>query len=153
MDDLNALFDSVDGLKQDLMEYGTVALGAIGANVLWNIAVAKFVPSTLNPTLRKYGLPALAVVGGISLGRIVARQRLPQAHRLGLGVTIGLVTAGLTQFVKMVMPTLPIAGLAANYEDPLYGSAGLFAAPVTTEDVSGAPLTTEEVSGFASVMQ
>ena len=161
MDDLNALFDSVDGLKQDLIEYGTVAAGAIGANVLWNIAVAKFVPASLNPTLRKYGLPAAAILGGIALGRQVSRSRLPQAHRLGLGVTIGLCISGFQQFAKMIAPSLPVAGLAAA---PLYGIAGyLNGAPVTTEEVNGigavavedvaGVATVEEVAGFSSVMQ
>lgn len=166
MDDLNALFDSVDGLKQDLIEYGTVAAGAIGANVLWNVAVAKFVPATLNPTIRKYGLPVAAAVAGITLGRYVSKSRVPQAHRLGLGVTIGLVTAGLTSLVKQFAPQLPIAGT----DDPLYGLGAGYAgylngAPTTVEDmnglgavvveeaVAGAPMQVEDVAGFASVMQ
>lgn len=149
MNDLNALFDSVDGLKADLIEYGTIAAGAIGANVLWNVVVPKITPANLNPTLKQYGLPAAAVLGGIFLGRIVSKKN----RKLGLGVTIGLVSAGLTQFAKMVVPSLPYAVAGYGYGG---GYAGyLNGAPVTAEEVhgfAGAPVTTEEVSGFASVM-
>lgn len=164
MDDLNALFDSVDGLKDDLVEYGTVAAGAIAANMAWNYAVAKFVPATLDPTLRTYGLPVAAIIGGIALGRVVARTRIPQAHRLGLGVTFGLVTAGITSLAKTLAPSLPIAGLGGPA--PLYGFPGLGRAPMSVEQqnglgtvaveeqsLHGSPYSIEEVSGFASVMQ
>lgn len=157
MNDLNALFDSVDGLKEDLIEYGTIAAGAIGANVVWNVAVAKFGGVVPAGPMRTYGLPAAAILLGIFGGRMVARKN----RKLGLGFTIGLVTAGLTSYVKMFAPSIP--GLAG---DDYYGVAGYLGAPVTVEDgISGAmsieetgvagfgAAQVEEMSGFESVLQ
>lgn len=154
MNDLNALFDSVDGLKEDLIEYGTIAAGAIGANVVWNLLAAKFVPANLDPTLRKYGVPAAAILLGIFGGRMVARYN----RKIGLGATIGLVAAGLTQLTKTFMPGLPgMNGLAG--EEDYYGVAGYLGGPVTIEEngvsgFSGAPYTVEDsLNGFEAVLQ
>lgn len=151
MNDLNALFDSVDGLKEDLIEYGTIAAGAIGANVAWNILSAKFIPANLDPTLRKYGVPAAAILLGIFGGRMVARYN----RKIGLGATIGLVAAGLTQLTKTFIPNLPVAGLAG--ENDYYGVAGYLGGPVTIEDsgmngFQGA-VSVEDLNGFEAVLQ
>ena len=147
LNDLNALFSSVDGLKEDLMEYGTIAAGAIGANVVWNIASAKFIPANLDPTIRKWGVPAAAILLGIFGGRMVARYN----RKLGLGATIGLVAAGLTQITKQFIPNLPVAGLSGD--EDYYGVAGL-GAPVSIEEgMSGAPVAVEEFNGFEAALQ
>lgn len=144
MNDLDALFGSVDGLKEDLVEYGTIAGAAVMANVGWNYAVAQFVPSDLNPTLRKYGLPAVAIVGGISLGRVVARTN----RKVGLGVTIGLVSAGISSLVRAFAPGLPMAG---------FRGYGLSRAPVIAEDVEatlrGPPVSQENLSGAVTSIE
>lgn len=152
MNDLNSLFDSVDGLKEDLIEYGTIAAGAIGANVAWNIITAKFVPANLDPTLRKWGVPAAAILLGIFGGRMVARYN----RKVGLGATIGLVAAGLTQITKQFIPNLPVAGLSAT--EDYYGVAGYLGGPVTIEEQGvngfGGPVTVEEsLNGFEAVLQ
>lgn len=159
MDDLNALFDSVEGLSEDLKEYGTMAAAAIGANMVWNMAVARLVPANmLSPQVRRYVLPAAAILAGIYGGRKLSRS---MNRRVGLGVTVGLVTAGVSSLVRQFFPSLPLPGVA-GLED--YGYAGLFGAPVTYEDygVSGGPITVEEAgvgaygveddAGYASVM-
>jgi hypothetical protein len=152
LNDLNALFDSVDGLKEDLVEYGTIAAGAIGANVVWNIAVAKY-GSIVPQSMRQYGLPALAVLAGIFGGRQVARYN----RKLGLGFTIGLVAAGLTQFTKMFVPNLPVAGLASDdwsmplLDSPVYAEE--LNALTIEQNVAGAPSTIEQVAGFHAVIQ
>lgn len=153
MDDISALFDSVDGLKEDLTEYGTIAVGVIASNMVWNMAVARF-GAGLSPTLKQYGVPAAAILAGIFGGRVVGRYN----RKIGLGMTIGLVTAGVTQFARMFVPGLPVSGLGANeFDQPL-----LAAAPVTAEELSavvveeqmaGAPTFAEDVSGFQSVLQ
>lgn len=145
MNDIAALFDSVDGLKEDLMEYGTIAAGAIGANVLWNIAVAKFGSNITNPTLRRYGLPAAAVLAGIFGGRVIGRYN----RKIGLGATIGLVAAGLTSFAKMAVPGLPVAGVEDGGE---YVAGYLNAAPATVEELNAVSIE-ESVSGFAAALQ
>lgn len=150
MNDLNALFDSVDGLKEDLIEYGTIAAGAIGANVAWNVLSARFIPANLDPTLRKWGVPAAAILLGIFGGRFVARYN----RKIGLGATIGLVAAGLTQITKQFIPNLPVAGLAGQ---DYYGVAGLLNGPVTVEEAGvagfGAPVTIEDsLNGFEAAL-
>jgi hypothetical protein len=144
MNDLDALFGSVDGLKEDIMEYGTIAGAAVMANVGWNMALAKFVPSDLNPSLRQYGLPAVAIVGGIALGRAVARTN----RRVGLGVTIGLVSAGISSLVRSFVPGVPMAGLGSYRR-------GFGRAPMMTEDVSGigAPVSIEDLSGAPATIE
>jgi hypothetical protein len=161
MDDLNALFDSVDGLKEDLIEYGTIAAAAVGANVAWNYASAwamtKF-GGTLPAWAKQYGVPAAAILAGIFGGRFVARYN----RKAGMGVTIGLVAAGLTGYAKMFLPNLnyAVSGLGAGNEDLLlgFGETSLFqkylnGAPSTVENVNGlgtTPIAIEEsVSGFA----
>jgi hypothetical protein len=146
MDDLNALFDSVDGLKEDLIEYGTIAAGAVGANIAWNYLTARFVPPTLSPVLQRYGIPALAIVGGIFAGRAVARRD----RRIGLGVTIGLVSAGLSAVVRELIPAMSQPSVSGFGAQP-YGMMGAAAparssGPMMVEDFHGAP-TTIEFSG------
>ncbi len=152
MNDLNALFDSVDGLKEDLIEYGTIAAGAIGANVAWNVLSACFIPANLDPTLRRWGVPAAAILLGIFGGRFVARYN----RKIGLGATIVLVAAGLTQITKQFVPNLPVAGL--GNEDDYYGVAGYLGGPVSVEDapmngLSGS-LTVEDsrLNGFEAAL-
>jgi len=162
MDDLNALFDSVDGLKEDLIEYGTIAAAAVGANVAWNYASAwalgKF-GGSLPAWAKRYGVPAAAILAGIFGGRTVARWN----RKAGMGVTIGLVAAGLTGYAKMFLPSLPyaVSGLGAQ-EDLLLGFGEgqdlfqkyLSGAPTTVENVNGlgtTPVAIEEsVSGFGT---
>ncbi len=178
MDDLNALFDSVDGLQEDLVEYGTIAAAAVGANVLWNYGVAWVVGkygASIPAWARKYGIPAAAVLAGIFGGRYVARW----SRKAGMGVTIGLVASGLTGFARLFAPTLPytVQGLGASPDEMLLGLSEqdlfqkyLAGAPSTVEDVAGlgttpiaveesayggygglgtAPTTVEQVSGLA----
>jgi hypothetical protein len=153
MSDLNALFDSVDGLKEDLIEYGTIAAGAIGANVVWNIAVARFGSTLPAGPVRQYGIPAAAILLGIFGGRMVARYN----RKIGLGATIGLVAAGLTQLTKQFIPSLPVAGLSAS--EDYYGVAGYLNGPMTVEEDGvngfGGPVTIEQdsVNGFQAVLQ
>lgn len=157
MNDLNALFDSVDGLKEDIIEYGTIGLGAYGATVAWDIAVAKLVPTTLDPTLRKWGIPAAAVLVGIFGGRMVARYN----RKIGLGMTVGLVALGLSRITRNLIPGLPVGamgGLGAS--EDYYGVAGYLGGPVTIEEANGmggfsGPVTVEEsnLNGFEAVLQ
>ena len=45
VNDLNDLFESVDGLTEDLMEYGIMAGAAVGSHIAFNAAVS-FVTNT-----------------------------------------------------------------------------------------------------------
>jgi hypothetical protein len=121
--DLDALFDSVDGLKEDLVEYGLVAAAAIGSNMAWNWATRKFVPVTAPAWVDQYAIPAVAMVGGIYLGRTVGQYN----RQAGQGVAFGLVTAGLAKLVKQIVPDAQIPGLAGT-SDSLYG-LGAYSAP------------------------
>lgn len=150
MDDLNALFDSVDGLKEDLMEYGTIAVAAIGANVAWNYALT-FAMSKFGANLpgwaRQYGVPAATVLAGIFGGRYVARFN----RKVGMGVTIGLVASGLSSLAKQFVPGLPASaslyGLGASEDEMLLGvgNSDLF-----NRYLNGAPSTVEQVAGLGS---
>lgn len=149
MDDLNALFDGVDGLKEDLMEYGTIAAAAIAANVAWNyvaaMALSRF-GQNLPDWARRYGVPAATVLAGIFGGRFVARYN----RKAGMGVTIGLVASGLSALAKQFVPGLPAsAGLfgLGESDDLLLGvgDSDLF-----NRYLNGAPSTVEQVSGLGS---
>jgi hypothetical protein len=149
MDDISALFDSVDGLKEDLVEYGTIAAGAIGANVLWNIAVAKFGGVLPAGAARRFGLPAAAILAGIFGGRLVGRKN----RKLGLGMTIGLVAAGMTQFAKMFVPNLPVAGLSDGEIEEEFVAGLLNSAPATVEELNAVSIEQDGVAGYISALQ
>lgn len=159
--DLEALFETVDGLKEDLMEYGTIAAAAIGANVAFNYGV-DFVLSkwtTAPDWARKYGVPTAAILAGVFGSRLVSRYN----RKAATGVAIGLVAAGLSAFAKGFLPNvkglggiedeLTLAGLGAS-PDQLLGNTDMFqkylgGAPTTIEQMSGASVTVEEsMSGF-----
>lgn len=115
VNDLEALFDSVDGLKEDLMEYGTIAAAAVGANVAFNMGVNFLFTKWTNPPdwARKYGIPAVAVLTGLVGGKFVGKY----SRKAGMGVAIGLVAGGISMLAKQFAPNLPVAGLADDDEE------------------------------------
>lgn len=121
MSDLNALFDGVDGLKADLMEYGTVALAAVGTKVAWDYAL-RFVDSkvggSIPPVAKKYGYPLLALVAA-SLGQKYVRKHL--GGRVADGYIAGLAIVGVSGLIKAFVPSAPVAGLAGPDEEVLLG--------------------------------
>lgn len=139
MDDLNALFDSVEGMSEDLKEYGTIGAAIVGSMFVWNFAVDKLVPANLlSAQTRRYVIPVASILTGLYAGRKLSRM---VNRRVGLGVTVGLVTSGLLALVRQFFPSIPLPSFAGL-------EGGLYGAPVTYEEygagVSGGPITVEE---------
>lgn len=109
--DLGDLFGAVDAgeLMADLQEYGVMAASAVAANVGFGFA-SRFALSkwpTAPAWVKNYGVPGAAIVLGALGGGYVSRYN----RQAGLGVGVGLVSAGLTQLVKGFFPAVQFAGL------------------------------------------
>ena len=154
MDDLEALFNSVDGFKEDLMDFGVAGAGAVAANLAWGYLEGKagesidFVRD--NPAVGSVA----AIVAGVAGGAAMAKYN----KNLATGIAVGLVARGINGLLKKYavdatgVPLLP----------PVFGEARLgmtaaerrllfSGAPTRIEEVSGlhgATATVEEVSGL-----
>jgi ABC-type uncharacterized transport system permease subunit len=141
MDDLEALFSSVDGFKEDLMDFGVAGAGAIAANLAWGYAEGKasenieFVRA--NPIVGSVA----AIVAGVAGGAAMAKYN----KNLATGIAVGLVARGLNGLIKKFavdkagLPLLP----------PVFGDAGMgMTASERRLLFSGAPTRIEEVNGL-----
>lgn len=172
MGSLANLFNASD-LKDDLMAYGTMGVGAIGASVAWNMLSDKLFGSeaehvvasaaaaqgeavagvglggVLPASLAQYLKPAAAILFGIYGGNFISRYN----RNLGVGVAVGLVATGTAQLVKQLVPSVPTGAFAGlGRTDSAAFAHYLNAAPMEVEEVSGAPMTIEQgVAGLASV--
>jgi len=160
MDDLEALFESVDGFKEDLIDFGVAGLGAVGANIAWDYVEANLVSRLPVVGTSLYGRAAVAVVAGVAAGAALARYN----RNVATGVAVGLAARGLGTILRALMPTgLPpkesTEGLAAGGLPPGESTAGLAAGIPMVEEVNGfgAATTTVEmpdaVHGLAATFQ
>lgn len=138
MSDLNDLFGAVDAeeLMADLKEYGVMAASAVAANVGFNMA-SRFVLSkwTTAPSwAAKYAMPGAAILLGALGGGYVSRYN----RQVGLGVGVGLVSAGLSQLAKGFFPSLPLQGLGDEALLDAGNPYGRYLSDVTIEQ--GAPM-------------
>jgi len=155
MDDLEALFSSVDGFKEDLMDFGVAGAGAIAANLAWGYLEGKagenieFVRT--NPVVGSLG----AIVAGVAGGAALAKYN----KNLATGLAVGLVARGINGLLKKYAvdsagaPLLPPVfgevrglGMTASERRLLFSGA-----PTRVEEVSGlhgATSTVEEVNGL-----
>lgn len=160
MSDLNELFDGVDGLRADLMDYGTVALAAVGTKVAWDYAL-RFVDSKIGTAIptgaKKYGYPLLALITA-SMGQKYVRRSL--GGKAADGFIAGLSIVGVSGLIKAFVPNAPVAGLAGPDEEVLLGlgegdpytrylstgtnDLGAVAVEEVTPNFSGAAVTVEE---------
>lgn len=157
--DLNDLFESVDGLTEDLMEFGIIAGAAVASNMAFNAAVnfglSKW--ATAPEWVGKYAVPAVAILGGALAGSMAPKYI---GRRAGMGVSVGLMTAGLTRLVRTFAPSEVSQYLAGADEEIMMNGLGeggnafdryLAAAPTTVEQVNGlagSPVTVEQMNGF-----
>lgn len=162
--DLGKLFDGVDNLKDDLMEYGTLALAAVGTKIAWDYAI-KFVDAKVGASLpavvRKYGYPLAALVAA-SVGRKYVKRYSSQ--KVADGFVAGLAIVGVSGLIKAVWPAAPIAGLAGSDDDVLLGlsggdpyarylDSGVGSIATGVEAVNGISTSVEEVNGLADGYQ
>ena len=158
MDDLADLFDSVDGFKEDAMDFGVAGLGAVGANIAYgyldNSVISKLPVIGTAPALRALAAIVVGVIGGAMVKKY--------NRNVATGVAVGLATrgvAGLLQvfapsFVASVVPGTPAgtAGLGLTQDEQnLLLPSGMAAAPAFVEEVSGygtQTKTVEDVSGL-----
>lgn len=142
MDDLEALFDSVDGFKDDMIDFGLAGLGGIGANFAWGY-VDDFLAKSSLPlvggadTTAFVVRGALALAGGVVLGGMVSRYN----KTVATGVAVGLAIRGLTSALKALKPDLPIGAFGLTPDEQRMLMPGTFAA---------APTMVEEVAGFGA---
>jgi hypothetical protein len=152
MSDLNALFDGVDGLKADLMEYGTVALAAVGTKVAWDYAL-RFVDAKIGSSLpaaaKKYGYPLAALVAA-SVGQKYVRRHL--GGKVADGFIAGLSIVGVSGLIKAFVPSAPVAGLAGPDDEVLFGLGQDPYARYLDTGVNGLGATSveESVAGFGA---
>lgn len=144
MDDLEALFSSVDGFKEDLMDFGVAGAGAVAANLAWGYLEGKagenidFVRN--NPAVGSVA----AIVAGVAGGAAMAKYN----KNLATGIAVGLVARGINGLLKKYavdaagVPLLP----------PVFGEVGRSGLGMTESErrllFSGAPTRIEEVSGL-----
>jgi hypothetical protein len=146
MEGLEGLFDSVNiaAWKDDLMEFGLMAGGAIGATVAWGY-VDKMLADHVS-FLPGWGRSLVALVGGVAAFRMASRYNRPIAMGLGVGFTTVAIRGMLKQFAPDIATRIGLQGLGED--DPF--ARYLDAAPLTIEEEStmngfdNAPTTIEE---------
>lgn len=155
--DLNDLFESVDGLTEDLMEYGIIAGSAVAAHMAFNAAVAFGLSkwTTAPAWVASYAVPAAALVSGAVVGGFGSKYI---GRKAATGVAVGLMTAGITRLVRAFAPVEMSAFLGASAEEVMMNGLGgdgafnryLGTAPTTVENIGRAPTSVENVSGLGS---
>jgi hypothetical protein len=148
--DLEALFDGVDGIKEDALEFGIMGASAVGAHVAYGMFATKI------PFVNK--LPAVAQpLVPIALGLAAGRYLGKMDRRVATGVAVGLVAVGVRQLVRAYAPASVKGALAgADEEIMLQGPGDAFLPDGEEQDLlngylSGAPITMEQVNGFDAV--
>lgn len=101
---IGGFFGGIDGVKEDLMEFGVLGASALVGHAAAGYAF-KFV-STKYPTTPGWALNLGAIALGLGAGKVVSKFD----KRAGMGLAIGLVTAGLAGFVRQYAPSVPLAG-------------------------------------------
>lgn len=169
MSDLNDLFDAVDGLQEDLMEYGILGGAAVAASVGYNYLSSKALEqfgAKLPEAVVKWGPAALAVGLG-AFGVPYAAGKFGFRGRAATGASVGLMVNGITRLVGLLAPTsgLPLAieGLndvparfTASQRPPNLFQKYLGDATVSVEPMNNgmgaASMSVEEVSGLGDTV-
>lgn len=114
MDELEAMFDGVDGLKEDAKEYGVAALGAVGANVAFGAAQEAFYKMDFmvksrttadgflakNPWVQDVA-PAVTAIGlGLAAARYAPGGGMLRRSALS-GAAVGLISRGLSGLILL----------------------------------------------------
>lgn len=103
---MGELFGGIDGLTEDAMEFGVVAGAAVVGHVAAGYAF-KWIGAKY-PTVPGWALNGGAILAGLFGGKLVGNYD----RRLGLGLAVGLISAGAAGFVKQLAPSVPLAGTA-----------------------------------------
>jgi hypothetical protein len=136
MDELAALFGDFEGVKDDLMNFGIMGASAVGGHVLAGV-ILPYLPAAIP----SWGKNAIVGVLGVIAGHYAAKY---VDARVGNGLAVGMVAAGLTGIVREFAPQIPLAGpgdelLLGLNEAPL----SIEGAPTAIEQVGAAPLSIE----------
>lgn len=134
MADLAALFEGIDGVKEDFLEFGVAAVAGIAARVAFGRAAAMLPPSVPAPAVHLG-----AIAAGIAGAHLIGKANVPYARQAATGVAIGLVTRGIEGLLATYAPSIPLAG------DDMFSPAANF-----NRYLQGAPTNYEEVSGFGA---
>ena len=142
MDDLEALFNSVDGFKEDLMDFGVAGAGALGANLAWGyiegMASEKVEFVRANPVVANLA----AIVAGVAGGAAMAKYN----KNLATGLAVGLVARGLNGLIKQYAVDKDGKSLLP----PVFGEVSQFGMTESERRMlfSGATTRVEEVAGL-----
>lgn len=172
MDDLEALFDSVDGFKEDLIDFGIAGAAAVGANMVAGYLDKNFLTKHTDAAGKDAGfdVPTWAKGAGFLVLGVAGGAFLAKYNRnAATGVAVGLAFRGINTLLRLKnatthetylpkaltdnLPNLDLAGLS-NVEYRMLGpglSAPSAGGPVMVEEVSGfngATQTVEQVSGL-----
>lgn len=163
MNDLEALFDSVDGLKEDLLDFSIAGTAAVAANMAAGYLDKNLL--TKQADGKGFDVPAWAKGAGFLLLSVAGGAFLAKYNRnVATGAAVGLAFRGINTLLQAYAPdaikaNLPQLAGFSNVEYRMLGpglgtpSAG---SPVMVEEVSGfsgATQTIEQVSGLASTFQ
>lgn len=167
MDDLEALFDSVDGLKTDLIDFGIAGGAAVLANVAYGFVESKVLKVSFLASLDAPGADGKpSMVGGLVRGAaaltvgVIGGSQLTRFNRnVATGVAVGLALRGVLKILRTLLPadTQTSIGLNTAFSGLSDGEyrllgPGISGAPVMVEEVHGlhgATTTVEEVSGLS----
>lgn len=155
MADIDGLFDAVDGVKEDLMEFGIAGAGFVGG-----VTAYSYLEDMIKSKDTEKKIPALAYhLGAVALGLVAGRFLARYDRRLATGAAVGLTAKGLMGLVnslagKSILPQVTFSGMDdLGYWTDRYRRQHpqLNAAPQTIEQpmsVSGAPVTVEHLRGL-----
>lgn len=147
MSGIGDLFGGIDGLKEDAMEFGVLAASAVVGHAAAGYAF-KFIGSKY-PTVPGWALNGGAILAGFAAGKLGDHFGY---RKLGLGAAIGLMTAGLSGFVKQYLPQVPLAGTGLGYgysTRPLLMGLGDGSSDALYQRfLNGAPTQVQETGGM-----
>lgn len=160
MDDIDALFDSIDGWKEDLMDFGVAGIGAVGGNLLYGYLDSQVVAQLPFVGTTPWARSALAIAAGVAGGAVLSRY----SKNLATGVAVGLAARGVAGLLNAFAPNLAqqlnptaTAGLGLTYDEQrLLVPGAMAAAPSFVEEVNGyggATTTADQVSGLGQYGQ
>lgn len=144
--DMDTLFESVDGLKEDLVDFSIAGVSAVGANIGYGWLESKVLAS-MPPWVRGIASIAVGVLGGGFLAK--------WNRNVATGVAVGLAARGVNTLASAYLPagTLPALQGLGNTDYRLL-SPGVSEAPVVVEQVNGlsaATTTVEQMNGLAGL--
>lgn len=157
LDDLDALFDSMDDFKEDLFDFTIAGVGGLGASIAWGYIDANIVSKIPVVGTSVYGRAIAQILAGVAGGALLSKMN----KNLATGVAVVLAYSGIKTLAQQVMPNLPISGVddlgLTWYEQKLLKESqrrGMAGAPTMVEEVSGlnaATATVEQVAGLDGI--